>query len=243
MGRKKKAEEGDPLAWMVTFGDLITLLLTFFVMLLSMKKPEVLKYSALFAAFGEGRSSTLSVTGLSKAEQIKELLKDSIRDRTLQEMSEDQKLAEQLNLPFEDEGLLGSVLQAGVYLRRDARGAVITLTNDLLFKPGSAVLLPESKPMLAEAAALISKTSVPVSVEGHTDNVKPSGRGRYPDNWQLSLARAKAVLDAVLSQDKIRSERFRLAALGDTRPLVPNDSPGRRAMNRRTEIVLMTGDL
>lgn len=240
---KKKAPASDPLGWMLTFGDLITLLLTFFVMLLAMKKPEVLKFSALFAAFGEGKATEMSMTGLSKAQQIRDLLKEAVKEQPRKDMTAEQELAEQLNLPFEDEGLLGSALQPGVYLKRDERGAVITLTNDLMFAPGSAVLAPTSRTLLEEAARLVAGTSVPVSVEGHTDNVKPSGKGRYKDNWQLSLDRARAVLDALLSHKNMKPQRFRLGALGDTRPLVPNDSPGRRAMNRRTELVLLTGDL
>jgi len=77
-------------------------------------------------------------------------------------------------------------------------------------------------------------------VEGHTDNQITDPRSGYANNWQLSLARAMAVLDQLVKEEKVRPERLRVAALGDTRPLVPNDTPEHRAMNRRTEIVLLT---
>lgn len=238
MARKEQEGPGfDPLGWMFTFSDLVTLLLTFFVMLISMKQPEIQKLKAAFSIFEAGSAASLSISDRGRVDEVQRLLV-TLRQPTAQELtSEEQKLARKLDLPGSNEPSLPLHTQRNLKLRRDKRGVVITLANDLLFKEGSAQLGPKAQKAIKEVAEILLATEFPVSVEGHTDNL-PLKRG-VMGNWQLSLDRALAVLHE-LRRDGVRAQRLSVAALADTRPLVPNDTPEHRAMNRRTEIVLLT---
>ncbi len=241
MARDKDEGPGfNPLGWMFTFSDLVTLLLTFFVMLLAMKAPEVTKLQAIFGIFKEGGSGSLNVSDQAKVSELKQLL-DSLRQPTSKELSaREQKLAEKLGLPPSTETLLSGLIQPGVKLRQEQRGTVLTLTNDVLFPAGGADLSPKAQEVLHEAAQVLRYGTMPLSIEGYTDDLPPSPDSPYEDNWGLSLARAMAVLHYLTGVEKIPPGRLRVGALGDTRPLVPNDSPQHRAMNRRTEIVILS---
>jgi len=239
----RKESEGtgfNPLGWMLTFSDLVTLLLTFFVMLLAMKAPEIQKLRAAFSVFHEGSEASLSLADQAEVQQFQHML-NRLRQPTAEELtSEKQKLATQLEMPPALETYLPPRLQDKVSLRREERGVVITLANDLLFGSGQATLSPKAKEAVHDVAKLLRYGQVPLSVEGHTDNQATDPKAGYANNWQLSLARAMAVLDQLVQVEKVRPERLRVAALGDTRPLVQNDTPEHRAMNRRTEIVLLS---
>lgn len=244
MARKKGGgSDFDPQGYLVTFGDLVTLLLTFFVMLLSMKQPEVLKFSQFFSSFGEGTAGTMSVARLSRGQQVQAMLKKAQRKRPERDITEDQRLAQELGLPaLAEDPILGVFLQPGLSIRRDRRGAVITLANDLAFASGSATLSPKAASVLNRVAELLRGTTVTVSIEGHTDNLPPRPGGPYRDNWALSLDRAEAVLNYLVTRGKLNPKRFRVGALGDSRPLASNATAAGRARNRRTEIVLLTKD-
>lgn len=242
MVRKNEEASFDPLGWMLTFSDLVTLLLTFFVMLLAMRQPEVQKLQAAFGIFAKGGQGTLEMTDRS---QIPELLRKlaQISQPRVDELNQpDQKLARQLELPGGEPANMPMALQPGVTLRRDERGAVITLANDLLFAPGQASLGPEAKAELAKVSALLRHGTQPVSVEGHSDDARLPEGSPYVDNYDLSLARALAVAHQLMAGEGVEPQRVRVAALGATRPLVPEDTPEHRAMNRRTEVVVLMTD-
>lgn len=242
MARKEEGASFNPLGWMLTFSDLVTLLLTFFVMLLAMKQPEIQKFQAAFSVFSKGSEGVLSQTDQTRVQEFQQLL-DAIRQpKTKEFQQQEQKLAELMQLPGADRPVITGAMQNGLNLRQDERGTVITLANDLLFAPGSATLGPQAEKALDKVAQLLRYTDLPISVEGHSDKLAVGPDSPYKDNWGLSLARADAVLKRLKGPDKIPPNRLRIAALGDTRPLVPNDSPANRAINRRTEIVLLSNN-
>jgi chemotaxis protein MotB len=240
MARKKQSGiEFNPLGWMFTFSDLVTLLLTFFVMLFAMKAPEIQKLKAAFGIFSGGSEAPLGLTDRGKVGDFQQLL-DSIKQPRADEFGTgEQELAKGLDLPQSSEGGIGGRLQKGVELKSEERGVVITLANDLLFAPGQAVLTPQAELAIHQAAAVLRHGDQLISVEGHTDSTKPGEGAAAKDNWSLSLQRALAVLHYLNVKEGIPARRLRVAALGSTRPLVPNDTPEHRAMNRRTEIVLL----
>lgn len=240
MAKKKQEGAGfNPLGWMLTFSDLVTLLLTFFVMLFAMKAPEVQKLKAAFGMFSGGADAALSITDKGKVGDFQQLL-DSIRQPRADEFgTKEQDLAKGLDLPPAAEGGVAGPLQQKVNLKSEERGVVITLANDLLFAPGQATLSPQAEQAIGQAAAVLRHGAQIISVEGHTDSVKPGPGAAAADNWSLSLQRALAVLHYLNVKEGIPARRLRVAALGSTRPLVPNDTPEHRAMNRRTEIVLL----
>ncbi|KIX13510.1 OmpA/MotB family protein [Dethiosulfatarculus sandiegensis] len=242
MGRKgDQGVKMDPLGWMFTFSDLVTLLLTFFVMLLTMKEPEVPKMQEAFGFFAAGGSPAImdidgakpkdaSTPGAIHKPSVDDLLKESV------------KLSMEMGLPPAAKAALAQKLQGKVSFRRDQRGEVITLANDLLFGPASAALSDKARRALKEVAVVLRQVDVPMVVEGHTDDAPPNPATGFRDNWQLSLARALAVLDYLVQEQGLPPDLMRVGALGETRPLKPNRSREQRAMNRRTEIVLLTGE-
>ncbi|MFH1060204.1 MAG: flagellar motor protein MotB [Pseudomonadota bacterium] len=243
MSRKSSGDSGfDPLGWMLTFSDLVTLLLTFFVMLLSMRQPEVQKLQAAFGLFAKGGQGTLELTDRSQIPELLRKLAQVSQPRVTDLKEPDQELARQLELPGGEPASMPLALQPGVNLRRDERGAVITLANDLLFGPGQASLNPEAKAEIGKVAALLRHGTQPVSVEGHSDNAPLPAGAPFADNYDLSLARALAVTRQLIAGEGVEPSRIRVAALGSTRPLVPEDTPEHRAMNRRTEVVVLLTD-
>lgn len=239
MSRKEQNSDGfDPQGWMFTFSDLVTLLLTFFVMLLAMQKPEVVKFREAFGMFtgggGSGVMTALDQPGVQEFRRIMQQLSDTSDIQKAQA-----ELAKLMELPEADQLGVPGALQPGLQIRREERGTVITLANDLLFTAGKAELPPKAIESINQVAQVLKHSSVPIAVEGHTDSSKPAGGSSFRDNWTLSLARAHSVLKALINPGGIDPARMRMGALADTRPLVANDTPEHRAMNRRTEIVLL----
>ncbi len=116
----------------------------------------------------------------------------------------------------------------------DDTGVLLRVSNDVMFKPGSAVLAPEAKKIIAEVQNILRTYNLYLVVRGHAlpDEYKA---GTYPSNWELSGARAGAAVRAVLADKEISPNRLRAIAYSDTRPLVPSLSPESDALNRRVE--------
>jgi chemotaxis protein MotB len=239
MSRRNEGPGFDPLGWMLTFSDLVTLLLTFFVMLLAMRAPEVQKLKAAFGVFERGGQGVLESTDRSRIPELLTKLDQVSQPRVDELRSAEQEAARQLDLPGGEAESLPSFLQPGVNLRRDERGLVITLSNDVLFAPGQASLTPEAIKRIGQAAELLRYGVQPVSVEGHSDTERLPDATAFKDNYDLSLARALAVAHQLVQGDGVEANRVRVAALGPSRPLAPNDTPAHRAMNRRIEIVVL----
>ena len=240
MARRREDDGGfNPQGWMFTFSDLVTLLLTFFVMLLAVRQPEIQKLKEAFGIFAEGGDSALEAPARGEIPQIMRLLGAVTPPASRDLRSPNQDLARDLDLPGSAEPGLAGSLQEGMSMRSDPRGAVVTLANDLMFTQGSSQLTPQAEAALHRVAELMRPGDMPISVEGHTDDVPvPPGKG-FQDNWGLSLARALAVAHRLTQVEGIRASRLRVAALGPSRPLASNDTPAHRALNRRIEIVLL----
>ena len=258
MGRRRPPQPAqNPLGWMFTFSDVVTLIFTFFVMLLALRQPELVKYRAAFGDLaGPPAASPAGATapapqprpGPSQGgadgghgQPLGPLAVEGGPPASAPEATSGtaSQAAADLDLPGGPGGLPSGALQAGVNLRQEPRGTVITLANDLLFAPGSAWLPPAANAEIHKVAGLIKPGRQAISVEGHTDDADlPAGKA-YQDNWELSLARAVAVARQLIDAEGLPASRLRVAALAGSRPLVPNDSPEHRAMNRRTEIVVL----
>jgi chemotaxis protein MotB len=119
-----------------------------------------------------------------------------------------------------------------------ARGLVITLQEAAFFPPGEAQILPETIPVIAKVAKAIGALSLPVRLEGHTD-ASPIQNLRYASNWDLSTARAIAMLNLMTQRFDLPPNRFAVAGYGDTLPVESNDTPAGRARNRRVEVVIL----
>jgi chemotaxis protein MotB len=232
-----------------TFADVVTVLLAFFVLMLALRHPDLRQYDAAFGGMSRPQASGNAPAGGQPAggqaggpiQASEPLAVGGGRAAPSPEAASGSSSqgAADLDLPGGPGGLPSSALQAGVNLREDPRGTVITLANDLLFAPGSAWLPPQAGEQLRKAAGLLRQGRQAVSVEGHCDDAAlPAGKA-YQDSWELSLARAVAVARHLIDVEGLEASRLRVAALAGSRPLVPNDSPEHRAMNRRTEIIIL----
>jgi chemotaxis protein MotB len=120
----------------------------------------------------------------------------------------------------------------------DARGVVISLPESASFATGSATLAAPAQAFLRTLAETLAPRQVSIRVEGHTDDVPVSG-GRYGSNWELSTARASAVVAFLISDTGFAPERLSAAGYAEFHPRVANDSADSRARNRRVDVVLI----
>ena len=231
MGKKKKEEEkaeGAP-GWMVTYGDMMSLLLTFFVLIVSFSSIQEAKFKnamgSLQGALGFMPKQTAVQKNLS-------FYKNAMGSAQIDEMID------------EVQGMKSEIaemeLQGQVKVTMTEKGAHIVISDPLLFDLGKAELKSDIYPLLDMVAKLIKNSpNTEVIVEGHTDNW-PIRSEKYPSNWELSSARALAVVKYFAFQCSVNPARLAGVGYGEYRPIKPNDSAANRATNRRVEIFVNT---
>jgi len=231
MAKKQKGcdcEPGLP-GWMATFSDMMTLLLTFFVLLLSMASLDQQKIKE---AIGSLQGSLGVLQGGTKTEvNIREL----IPSFEIVEVSR-RKLIER-NFDEVRKWLTKLKMEEKVRADRTEQGILIHVNSQVLFQIGAAEVNPEAIAVLHEIAEVLRSNKAEVRIEGHTDNV-PIHTERYPSNWELSTARAVKVLRYFVEKEKMDPLRFSAVGYGDTRPIASNETPEGRAKNRRVTLVL-----
>jgi chemotaxis protein MotB len=223
------AEEEEPTSpfWMATFSDMMTLLLTFFVMLVAMSTVEVKKFEEAMSYF-TGRRGMMEDPGMMAGIMGVAGEAEDAREKANQ--------FEQIARAVEEKGL-----GAAVEVDLTEHGVRLTFVDSVAFAPGSVALDGPARDVLADVAALATLAAA-VEVEGHTDNV-PIATAAYPSNWELSAARAAAVVRYLLDQPSaLPPHRYLAAGYGEFRPRAPNDIPEGRARNRRITVLFRTAD-
>lgn len=240
MAKKKQSDAADapnPLGWMVTFSDLITLLLTFFVLLISMSSMDVRSVKQAFGTIFTGGAGVLAYPKEGKLGDISRILEQL--DRVSRTSTPDAEYLKNLIFDFKDVEFqkLMNLVDRDITVKKDERGLVIQLADYILFSEGGAVLQPEYLPILSRIANVLRQTRQPISIEGHTDaSVLEGGKSAWA--WELSIERSIAVLKYFTEEERLLQERFRVAGYGSSKPIAPNDTPKNRAKNRRIEIIL-----
>jgi chemotaxis protein MotB len=148
---------------------------------------------------------------------------------------------ERIDAPRALRDLLAPIVVAAVgqvELVEDRRGLVISLPESATFATASAELTPDARAVLGRVASALRSTATHLRVEGHTDDIPLTG-GRYGTNWELSTARASAVVLFLVSEGAFPPDRLAAAGYGEFRPRVPNDTPEHRALNRRVDLVVI----
>ena len=218
------ATGGAP-SWMVTYGDMMSLLLTFFVLLVSFSTIQEAK-------FYEAIQSLQGALGVLKspptAREMKKLVVPELVRREREEILYEFRQLEQ--------SLLDAGLDAQVDLRLTGDGIQFKIDDSFLFASGSADLRRESSPVLEKLAVFLGKFPQDVEISGHTDSV-PIRTVRFPSNWELSSSRAIAVARFFQERD-LDPQRIRAVGYGEYRPLATNETAAGRASNRRVEIFL-----
>ena len=238
MAKKKKKEAGEASQlWMVTYTDMVQLILCFFVALFNPDDIDPRQLAAMvstFSNYGLGASSggfTLSRGQSADLGNTINSLPAMDRGRTLGTAI---RRATSLYQP--------EIRSNKVKVTQDERGLVISLASDAFFNPASArVNIEETRDILVRLAALLNSNEVggrKVRIEGHTDSVDVDPDGPWQDNWQLSSERSRAVL-RFLTDFGVDEGRFQVAGFADTMPISNNDTPEGRAYNRRVDIVII----
>jgi len=220
---KETENQGSP-AWMTTYSDLMTLLLVFFVMLVTFSSIELSK-------FRKAMGSLKGALGVLKAEKMMIKIGEVPPPRTsTEETMYLKKSTIELKRYIALEGL-----KEVVQLEESSRGLTITISNPVLFDLGKANLKPEVHPLLDKIGEMIKRSRVAVRVEGHTDNL-PIRTPQFPSNWELSTTRAVNVLKYFIENCGVEPARLSAVGYGEYHPRVPNDTEVHRAQNRRVTI-------
>jgi len=241
--KKKEVEEEGPDkdAWMVTFGDLLQLLITFFVLMISMSSMDKKVFKEMFSVFGGGLG-VLGFTDKTKLvnSPIAPLLSppkfamESFRRFLLAEKWD---LSTKKPIPKDFDNLVSSLLISGVQIEKRGKDYSMILSEESAFRPGSAQISDKLKPRLDWIVSILRYSKNKVTVEGHTDNLPYRSR-ILPTNWELSTARAAAVLVYLVNQGGIEPERVEARGFSSYKPRVGNISEAYRKRNRRIEIVI-----
>jgi chemotaxis protein MotB len=231
--KKQKCPEGTP-DWMVTYGDMTSLLLTFFIMLFNISEVDITQLRIVLAAFqGLGLmtgGNTLQAGKLAELGNTIESLPSVDRGRAL-DRARKRAISE-----FQPE-----LKTKKVRIKEDERGLVISLAADAYFDPGSAEpRMEEARPTLMRLADLLTSEDLrdkKVRIEGHTDGT-PTGPP-WKTNWELSAARAINILHRLVEYG-VNERQFQVAGFADTVPLAKEDTPEGRAYNRRIDIIILS---
>lgn len=240
MGRKKKCPEagmGTP-AWMTTFGDMNSLLLTFFVMLIaSMSKSKATSQMSLILSSFNGSIGMLDGGNTLTKGQLAEG-GNTIESLPSREVGNRLSKAVQENAQI----LKPELKSRKVRIEETQKGYKITLSSDVFFKPGSAEIdFAEGRETLRKVGMMLKELpdNAKVEVVGHTDNTtipKESTMAvAYPSNWELSTGRASSVV-RYLSDFGVKPERMYAEGRGEFDPIESNATPEGRAYNRRIDI-------
>ncbi len=226
----EECEEGAP-AWMATFSDMATLLLTFFVLLLSFANMDVENFKMALGSVKEAFGVNHEVKGdfMARSNSIVEFA-DTPAASINPKKQESYNEVTRLRRYIESKGMASRIDVAG-----STRGIVLRVKDIALFDTGSDNLRDDSEPVLDLVGDLFGKSQAVLSIEGHTDNI-PISRARFPSNWELSAARSVAVIRHFLAQN-FHKDRLALAGYGELRPIAKNDTAEGRARNRRVEFV------
>jgi chemotaxis protein MotB len=233
MARKKhggEAHESDE-RWLITYADMITLLMVFFIVMFSMANTDLKNFQkvaqSLQAAFNVGGAPAASLIGLSSGggggasanrasapimfNSLPRSQRDFVRIGT-----ELTSLAQSLNTTSD------------IDINMTTEGIIISLSDKLTFKPGETTLRPEVEQVLDKVVELLKPLDNKIRIEGHTDNT-PTNSPLYPTNWELSMERAISVLRYLENEGGIASERLQAAGNAEFKPIVPNDTRANRA--------------
>ncbi len=226
----QKLETAGMMRWLLTYADMITLMLALFIILFSMSTISRVKVQNFARSVSGGFDNVWSINqppdgGTSGSQMFSSSSNVPAIQRELQQY------VEQNNL------------QSRLQVHLDHRGLVITLLSDKsYYDSGSAQLRPETMTILDNIAKFLKKTSNLIRVEGNTDNI-PIDTSQYPTNWELSTARADHVVRYLYERDKIAPTRLSAAGYGEFHPRTANRSEGERQQNRRVDIVLLNASI
>ncbi|PKM82345.1 MAG: chemotaxis protein MotB [Firmicutes bacterium HGW-Firmicutes-14] len=218
--------------WLITYADLITLLMIFFVLMYTISNVNSKKFAQLSASMSEALLGQNSGYFLGEAPGPL-VIQDSYSPGGKTEMESMKEAKEKLEKYIEEKGLKGKV-----DVGQEERGLIISLKEALLFKLGSADITPESRDVILNVGRILAEMPNNIRIEGHTCNL-PIRTSQFPSNWELSTARATNVVRFLVNNVGLKPEKLSATGYGEFRPIVSNTSEINRAKNRRVDIVVL----
>ena len=225
-------EEESSGSWALSYGDMMTLLLAFFVLIVSFSTVELIKFRKAMGSLRGALGVLMEQEGDAVVNEGQSMFERPLLDKEIL-MKALSELEAQVFMLNAGEGMEIEVREEGVNFR---------LKEELVFDPGASELKPSVLRILDGIGKIIRQFSCEVRVEGHTDNL-PIHTERFPSNWELSAVRAVSVVRYFTDKIKISPDRLVAVGCGEYRPLVPNDTPENRRKNRRVEIFLNWGNV
>ncbi|MBM3463364.1 MAG: hypothetical protein FJX76_14790 [Armatimonadetes bacterium] len=217
--KHKPHPEEDLERWLLTYCDLITLLMAMFVIMYANSRVK------------EGQKG-ISV----EMDRIQNI---TAKDKRFLPVIPDEEIRkiERLRLQIDS---LKKMKKIGpfIHLTKSSKGLIISMEGDLMFDSGSAEMKPEAKRVIDLLVPTWHSVNNAMRIEGHTDNV-PINTEAYPSNWHLSTARAISVVDYLVHKHRFNQDRFSALGYADLKPVKPNSSGPNRAKNRRVDIVVL----
>lgn len=242
MKKHETHEKDNSERWLLTYSDLITLLMIFFVVMYAVSNVDAQKYKQLSqslegalnpAGFGGSGGSggagagSGDVTGDGSMDSQSDGDSDSIDPELIAAAEEIRKLIIEKNL------------QDRVSVKIHERGVVVGLMNTVLFDPGSTSIKQEAVPTLVAIGEIANGVHNYIRVEGNTDDV-PMNTPQIPSNWELSVLRATEVLKLLIGESNVSPDKISAVGYGEYRPSVPNISAENRSKNRKVDIVILS---
>lgn len=237
--RRKYDEEPDNQdRWLISYADFITLLFAFFVVMYALAQVNTGQYRVFSDAIGQAFSLDKGAPPIvMHAPQSIQLPNPALKRRAeaiRREREHMTRLAQDLTST-----LAPLVKEGKVRVTQTSRGVSVEINASVLFDPGAAGLTPESDQALRAVAVLLKDDTHDVQVEGHTD-IQPISNSSFASNWELSAARASAVVRLFIASG-VQASRLTAVGHAENIPVAPNDTADGRARNRRVAVTILSG--
>lgn len=213
-------ESSEKDRYLITYADLITLLLGLFILLYTASNLDIQKYEKMLSAFGNVFGTEVTKV---KIDAIPEKIISTPLDKLKNDIN--QLIAE-------------NDYSKSIRMEENERGITIHILEDIVFPSGSAELKSTSKLVLKRVADIIKKLPNDIRVEGHTDNV-PINSSTFPSNWHLSVARALNTAYYLIKEEGVNPDKVSIVGYAEYKPIESNATPYGRASNRRVDIVII----
>ncbi len=215
--------------WLLTYADLITLLLAFFIILYSMSKIDAEKFREVSRAL----RTVLRGTGPLALPPDSRFVDEEIGDGVIK-LGDLGVLKREIEIKLEELGLSDNIRAT-----LDRRGLIIRVSESAFFDLGSAELRLEAEEILHLIAGFLLRIPNHIRIEGHTDNL-PIKTGKYPSNWELSVNRATVCVRYLITKHGFPPDRISALGYGEYRPIASNETPEDRTKNRRVDIIVLS---
>ncbi len=233
---------GAPL-WMVTFADLMALMMTFFVLLYSFSSLDETKYRLIAASMASGFGAVLvsPKSAPSSALGPPSMMPSPMNQpmgRAMQNAGPGKTAANAVVSEEVKETLQSEISEGIISVETTGNSVIIRFPEEIAFPPASDHMSDEIIPIIKRLSKSLADVPGTIMISGHTDN-RPINSARYQSNWKLSTDRAVSVIQLFEKIGNIESKRLTAVGYGDTRPIAPNDTSQGRARNRRVEIAIV----